>query len=1746
MRAYLAALLVLVAPLGTGPAALAATPVAALKVNSATLVRDGEPAQLAPAKDRFGPGGDGVDLNGAPVFKTQLQFPCREVAEGGYYVGLPVMLSQWHGYVGFGEFMGSCLHIYLNDTRLPLTSHTEPLRPENAAEKSLYQAELRCDQPVHVKPGDVLRVMYLPDGGQMTVGPVRLYRSAPDDGIVRMGAPDWGKTASVWLVGKWEETERQGDTVRQPCLLYNPGVLPRTFTLRVLARDYLLRPLLSTQEEITIGPGGKLSRTFEFKPGDSGRARLTATATARGVFPPLRLVRFYLNDLTQGPRPSTRLEGEWEMCFVPGAQPGTAPPTDATWTKVSVPALQSAEKTHCLWYRKTFTPPGYLRGERVVLRCGLLLSEGQFYLNGQEVGYILHGSLPFEVDLTPAVKPGQPNELLVAVRDWLAYSPKNRERVARGEAPIFKDNMIDVAGYPGAASLGIGAPIWLEGRPAVSVDDVFPITSVRKHKLTLRYRLINTGQADQTVTLAPTVLDAGQVVRTLPKTETKVAAGQTTTVTVEAPWPDAKLWWPDDPHLYVLQTDLQPNSGTADRHLRRFGFRELWINGVHFVLNGTPIKIRSQWASAASGIWQAFPFWQPDKRLETIWECQTRAVHDADTQLTRTHNVAGVEEVCDLADETGLMLKVEDADLAQVNFTFDQAYWNAALKHEVGMVDAYKSHPSVMMWSAGNEDNLWNWLYQGEAATTIGHRWQMKICRAMRALDEMARPIEWESDGDLAGEGEYHAFHYPRELSQFPDVPNGAWWGPLDGKTVAPYHSYPVVLGQKPLTVGEAFEPGVLAQPCGQSVLLGDDSYLGGQYWWRGWIEASRFFINGFRDAEFALVDTYTPLAMQKPQTVVLKQEVRQFVGGQHVKREVNVHNDTRRFAELTLRWSLKPTPATGEVKMTLAPAELRRLSFDISLPRTDRKLDATLVVELLEGGQSVHVETQKWQIHPSPSVRVPAGLQLSVYDPVGQTAALLTKLRVPSTPMAQLKAPDTGALLIGRDALKQPPEGPWREALTGFVRSGGKVVILEQSETPDFLPTPLTQATNRSATLAFVRAADHPIMAELTDEDLRWWAADPSHPSDEHVVSVGNYRKPIRGNYLPLADAGTMDGIVESPLLEEYEGKGSFILCQLSITGKALVAPPACALLQNLLHYLATPTSYRTLGATAVLAKPDSPLRKALDDSRLVCEDLTGKVGELSIDRFQTAIVDLADGLDDQTATALKAFAASGGHVMLHRPTPAQQARLEALLGLQLRFLPVADEPFDIRYHVFRRDNVGLMAGISNHELFWPDNALLADIRHNGGWWSGYDCKPEVFIADYFCSPGDDVADRAIRLTRPGGLLQVPAGKGYFLLSQLRLDQPVADAAVTASRLRSLLLTNLGCTLRSEGGAMVARRQRLRQYEFFTVDLGPYANRGLADNPQAGIVGWTNQGENDMRALPTGRQVFADILFHIASPKAAVVLHSVSANNLDLPKEVTGIKIGRKADVLFFLHTMAWSADNPFEYRVNYDDGSNVAIAVANGQQVVDWWSDPTRLADVIARYGLFVAWQGDNPMHQGVILPGYEWTNPHPDRVIRDIDFLTVPESGYYPVPVLVAITGAVSRPMQGVVTDVTGTQGVKVKLGTQEQEVYYIGVAGIPQGHPYHDQAVQAHRALVVGQTVTILNDVVTQDATGHWVAYVYLGRDPSNATTFVNAKIIGSGLGKLGNFEGNNRERVYLENVGFIAQQKKVGMWSTGGN
>ena len=163
------------------------------------------------------------------------------------------------------------------------------------------------------------------------------------------------------------------------------------------------------------------------------------------------------------------------------------------------------------------------------------------------------------------------------------------------------------------------------------------------------------------------------------------------------------------------------------------------------------------------------------------------------------------------------------------------------------------------------------------------------------------------------------------------------------------------------------------------------------------------------------------------------------------------------------------------------------------------------------------------------------------------------------------------------------------------------------------------------------------------------------------------------------------------------------------------------------------------------------------------------------------------------------------------------------------------------------------------------------------------------------------------------------------------------------------------------------------------------------------------------------------------------------------------------------------------------------------------------------------------------------------HPEKAIRDVDFTTVPKMDEA-LSGLLGLTAARERPTEGVVTDVIGTRGVKVKLGTEVQEIYYIGTVGLDEKHPFYAKAVEAHKAMMVGKKVLIQTDVVTQNSAGQKVAYVFL--EQVDVRNLVNGRIIGDGLGKLGGFEGNGRYRMYLENLGFIASQRKMGLFAEG--
>ncbi len=236
----------------------------------------------------------------------------------------------------------------------------------------------------------------------------------------------------------------------------------------------------------------------------------------------------------------------------------------------------------------------------------------------------------------------------------------------------------------------------------------------------------------------------------------------------------------------------------------RFGFREIWIDGNLFVLNGAKVKIRGNYGAGCmgNGGWMQDP--DPAKRCEGTYDYSVLQYYNNGNELNRTHLVPVKAEPVDICDETGAMVKME-GEVHQVAFTWDKKFWQAALDRDVSLMQIYKNHAAVVYWGCGNE-NMWGLIYLGAGPRDFVSDWQYKTACAVRNGDPMHRPTDWEADGDLLGKLWQHSLHYPRDINTCPDVPNGAWWKPWDGKTVAQDYQFgPIILGKKPICMGESF-----------------------------------------------------------------------------------------------------------------------------------------------------------------------------------------------------------------------------------------------------------------------------------------------------------------------------------------------------------------------------------------------------------------------------------------------------------------------------------------------------------------------------------------------------------------------------------------------------------------------------------------------------------------------------------------------------------------------------------------------------------------------------------------------------------------------------------------------------------------------------------------------------------------------------------------------------------------------------
>ena len=374
-------------------------------------------------------------------------------------------------------------------------------------------------------------------------------------------------------------------------------------------------------------------------------------------------------------RPADRvrlLDGRWELRVV--GRPDLALRPARSWRTVSVPGLWtmqgfgSPHYTNVVMpfaerpphvpgrnptgiYRRRFTLPRGWRGRRVVLHFGGVEGVLHVVLNGQPVGLAKDSRTPAEFDVTELVRAGQ-NELVAAVVQWSDASfVEDQDQWWHAGIPR------SVLLYSPGSIEDVFAAADMDGRLRVAAPGGRDVQLVDPRGRTVLAERLRGGELDQVV-------------------------------------PRIRLWSAEDPALYTLIVE-----SADDRVSCRVGFRSVEVRERQLLVNGRPILIRGvnrHDHDDARG--RAVP--------RELMEADARLMKQFNVNAVRTSHYPNDPYWLELCDRWGLYV-VDEANIESHAYYDDVCrdlrYAGAFVERVQNMVERDKNHPSVILWSLGNE-----------------------------------------------------------------------------------------------------------------------------------------------------------------------------------------------------------------------------------------------------------------------------------------------------------------------------------------------------------------------------------------------------------------------------------------------------------------------------------------------------------------------------------------------------------------------------------------------------------------------------------------------------------------------------------------------------------------------------------------------------------------------------------------------------------------------------------------------------------------------------------------------------------------------------------------------------------------------------------------------------------------------------------------------------------------------------------
>ena len=379
------------------------------------------------------------------------------------------------------------------------------------------------------------------------------------------------------------------------------------------------------------------------------------------------------------------------------------------------------------WYRKTFRFPAAWKGKQVSVEFDGVYRDATVYLNGRKLGNQAYGYTSFRLDLTPDLDFVGPNVLAVRVDN--SAQPNSRWYSGSG---IYRHVRVVVTDSTHVAHWGVFVTT--------------PEASGRSAKVAVRTRVANESAAQVGLTLQTTLTDrTGKTVGRAQSTVTVAAKGESE-ASQEIAVSNPALWSPVSPALYRSVTRVLRAGEVVDEVVTPFGIRSLtWSPEQGLLLNGKSIKLTGGSVHHDNGPLGAAAF---DRAEERKVELLKAAGHNA----VRTAHNPPSPAFLDACDRLGLLVLDEPFDSWKVNkLKFDYGrdfdeWWQRDLS---AMVQRDRNHPSIVIWSIGNEIP--------EAYTERGGALAKQLAAQVRSLDG-SRPITQAFPGATFGASHEEVF----------------------------------------------------------------------------------------------------------------------------------------------------------------------------------------------------------------------------------------------------------------------------------------------------------------------------------------------------------------------------------------------------------------------------------------------------------------------------------------------------------------------------------------------------------------------------------------------------------------------------------------------------------------------------------------------------------------------------------------------------------------------------------------------------------------------------------------------------------------------------------------------------------------------------------------------------------------------------------------------------------------------------